>query len=83
MNKVTPLERENFLLEIYDYQIEKGNSRGGQKNRKDVGEDNWRKEISIASYWEERGYIKKHLTMGFIGLQLTQQGIDYVERELL
>lgn len=80
---MTPQERNNLLLEIYDYQVTQGHTRGGSKNRRDVGEENWAKELAIVEYWEQKGLVDKTIVSGFVELKLTSNGINYVERELI
>lgn len=77
---MTPEKRNDFLTEVYDFQVIGGN-KAAQINRK--ANDNYREDLSIIKYWEEKGLIHKvSESTGSVAVRLTAHGIDYVEGNL-
>jgi hypothetical protein len=75
-------KREKFLLELYDFQIKQGHTKGAQINRRDNHE--FKEDIAIVNYWEEKGIIEVVAkASGFWVIKLTSYGIDYVENNLV
>lgn len=78
---MTKEERESFLKEIYNFQINNANS-----NIKVNKKDNhlYRNELEFIEYWEAKGCIRKiSQSIGSVIFKVTPYGIDYVERELI
>lgn len=74
---------DNMLKELYEFQVLNGKN-GAQINRNYNDDNNWREQLNVVQYLEEKGYIEKVAhAMGFIIIRLTAFGIDYVEENLL
>lgn len=80
---MTKEQREEFLLELYEHQINQGHSTAGLKKDQNDPDDDYREKVSIVEYWNDKGLVDKvaHSTH-FINFKLTSLGIDYVEENL-
>ncbi len=77
-------KREKFLLELYDFQIKQGHMKGVQINRQGPHDSEFRENLAIINYWEEKGIIEVVAkAIGFWVIKLTSYGIDYVENTLM
>lgn len=79
---MTPAKRNEFLIDLYKFQVEENHAKGGQITRSSITDEEYREQLTIANYWEEKGVITKNLAAGFILIKLTSYGIDYVEGTL-
>lgn len=72
---------DKILIELYKFTIENGKS-SAQINREDASQ--WREDLDTIRYLEEKGLLNKvTATTGFVVINLTAYGVDYVEGNLI
>lgn len=75
-------EREQLLLDLYEFQVIKGNSRAST-HKDQSNPEVYQKRRVIILFWTEQGIIDKVAeSTHFIEFKLTAYGIEYVEQNL-
>lgn len=81
---MTNEKRDEFLRDLYQFQVEQGHSKGGQITRNSMTPEEYREKQAIIDYWKGKGIVSvEAAATGFVLAKLTSFGIDHVERQLL